>query len=550
MLKLQTSRSLSMLQRVSVSVPAQLQLLSEPLVMIISGWGGAGKTQTIGRALEGFGSRTKEVGVIINERNKGSVEIDLARLPQGFEKLGIHGCACCSQLSDVMNGIKTFAAHGRSLTFIEQSPLSVTGDLRHGLRQRGHTNVVVFLFNPSQFNDAPAIHVQGIRDADIVVVTHHASGSSEALRASRIISAARGDLAEIPVFVDADPRAALSAPFWKAVGNARQQHKGGAFSALTNLLTPAPRTTTEFQRERGALVANYSELTLRPYLTTPEKVLQAAEALAAQGIVLSRVKGSLLNGTSVDLSRQGNSYTLASNTQSDGVGYLSLRSFTVQLSKYLAALTAHIGTPDCNPTLVQHVVGAYPNRQELERSISKGVVPLGFESDRLLSDLRTILPSMKHVVDPERRQELGMALVTCLQSAIQTRQTMVDLLRSAPRKDATTTLGLFNAYYTLTSLVCDPNLQMFFKHPLLIDLHRAVFQHNPAQALVQLAVAIPAIRFEGRRALLRDEVSSFAEVLKRAQRQSLLSDADLTATFTALARSTDPDLSAHRSALQ
>lgn len=550
MLKLQTPRSLFMLQRVSASVPSQLQLLSEPLVMIISGWGGAGKTQTIGRALEGFGSRTKEVGVIINERNKGSVEIDLARLPKGFEKLGIHGCACCSQLSDVMNGIKTFATNGRSLTFIEQSPLSVTGDLRHGLRQRGHTNVVVFLFNPAQFNDAPAIHVQGIRDADIVVVTHHASGSPEALRASRIISAARSDLTQIPIFVDADPRAPLSGLFWNGVLHARQHNQGGALSTITNLFTPAPRTTSEFQRERGALVANYSELTLRPYLRTPDEILQAAEALATQGIVLSRVKGSLLNGTSVDLSRQGNAFTLASNTQSDGVGYLSLRSFTVQLSKYLAALTAHIGTPDCNPALVQHVVDAYPNRSELERSISKGVVPLGFESDRLLNDLRTILPSMKNVVDPERRQELGMALVACLQGAIHTRLALVDLLRSTQHKGPTIALGLFNAYYTLTSLACDPNLQMFFKHPTLTDLHRTVCKHNPAQSLVQLAVAIPAIRFEGRKALLRDEVRTFAEVLKRAQTQTLLSEADVTATFTSLARSTDPDLSAHRSALQ
>jgi hypothetical protein len=131
-------------------------MFAQPTVMVISGWGGSGKTQTIGRALQGLGRNINEVGVIINERSRGSVDIDIARLPKGFEKLGLHGCACCSQLSDVLAGIKGFASQGRTLTFIEQSPLSVTGDLRNGLRQRGHDNIVVFLFNPAQFNDAPA----------------------------------------------------------------------------------------------------------------------------------------------------------------------------------------------------------------------------------------------------------------------------------------------------------------------------------------------------------------------------------------------------------
>jgi septum formation inhibitor-activating ATPase MinD len=49
------------------SIPhTQLQLFAAPTVVIVSGWGGAGKTQTIARALEGLAQNIDQVGVIIN----------------------------------------------------------------------------------------------------------------------------------------------------------------------------------------------------------------------------------------------------------------------------------------------------------------------------------------------------------------------------------------------------------------------------------------------------------------------------------------------------
>jgi G3E family GTPase len=210
-------------------------MFAQPTVVIMSGWGGSGKTQTIGRALQGLSRNITEVGVIINERNQGSVDIDLARLPKGFEKLGLHGCACCSQLADVLAGIETFAKQGRKLTFIEQSPLSVTSDIKAGLRQRGHDNIVVFVFNPAQFQNAPAIHVQAIRDADVVLITHQQPGSEAAQKAQRIISTARGDLASVPVLVDNEPHRPLPTQVWSSMLEIRQPSKGGILRSLGGL---------------------------------------------------------------------------------------------------------------------------------------------------------------------------------------------------------------------------------------------------------------------------------------------------------------------------
>jgi len=529
---------------------SQLQMFAQPTVMVISGWGGSGKTQTIGRALQGLGRNINEVGVIINERSRGSVDIDIARLPKGFEKLGLHGCACCSQLSDVLAGIKGFASQGRTLTFIEQSPLSVTGDLRNGLRQRGHDNIVVFLFNPAQFNDAPAIQVQGIRDADLVLITHQSAQGAIVERAHKIIKTARGDLAQVPVFVDNAPDKPLPHALWQACMEMRQAKKGGLMSAVTGFFGSKTTPASDFHAERNALVANYSEITLRPYHTSPHDILRAVTSLAAKGVVLSRVKGALPNGVGIDVVQEGDSHALKSGALGEGMEYLSLRSFRTQLSRHAGELAAHIGTPDCSSAFVQQVVAGYPDAAGLAASIKAGAIPFGFESDRFLTDLRVILPHIRFITDAPRRQELGNALVSVMKASIETRLMAIKAFQEPGGDVAAKQLGLLNAHYSLLSLLCDANLKMFYQHPSLAALHAQLLSLNSADKLLSVVHSVPKIRFEGRKDLTREEVRVFGETIRRAKEQGFVTQGAIDAAFGALERSADPDLQAHRAALR
>ena len=528
---------------------APLQMFAQPTVVIMSGWGGSGKTQTIGRALQGLSHTIKEVGVIINERNQGSVDIDLARLPKGFEKLGLHGCACCSQLADVLAGIETFAKQGRKLTFIEQSPLSVTSDIKAGLRQRGHDNIVAYVFNPAQFQNAPAIHVQGIRDADLILVTHQQAGSEAIQRAHRIIDTARGDLSPVPVIVDNDPERPLPMPMWRSMLELRQPAKGGIFKAIGGLFGGA-KTSTDFKDERAALVKNYSEITVRPYAVNAQAILNGVTALAQKGIELSRVKGSLGNGTSIDIIQEGNRYVLKEGGTAESGGHLSLRSFKVQLSRYAGEIAAHLGTVDSSSSFVQQVVAGYPQEAELHRSIAAGTVPLGFESDRFLSELRAILPYIREISDSSRQQELGNAFVSALKGAIETRIALVRVLQGGTVEPGHKALGLFNAYYAMTDILCDPNLQLFGGLPTLAPLFKMMKEMNPAAKVISTLEAIPHLRFEGRKDLARDEIKWFARTLARAKEGRYINQAAIDAAYNTLERMSDPAIQMHKGALR
>ena len=534
---------------VSQSTSHHLEIPGNPGVIVLSGWGGAGKTKTISRALEGLSAQVSKVGVIINERNSSSVSVDLERLPKGFERLGLHGCACCSQLSDVLAGIKRFGDAGRSLTFIEQSPLSVTSDLKQALRQKGYSSAVIFLFNPAQFQDAPAVHVQGMRDADIVVVTHSARDSSAAAAAERVVEAARRDLGKIPVFIDADPVQGFSRELWMAASLMIEPSKAGLFSSVWASLKMPAAKPSEFVEERQRLITDYSELTLRCFHDKPEQLLEAVEALARKGVVLSRVKGFLPSGVELDVVKEGGRFRLSASPVAEAnTGVISVRSFNVQLGKHLGLLASHVGTPDLNPILVRQVVGGYPTTEELRQQLaSSKVVPMGFEPDRLLSDLLYILPNMKDVPLKARQQELGNGLVACLKASVEARLNLISEISANPSvAEPARSLGLLNAHFFLSSLLHEKNLSFFFaKHPLLMPLRERAEQLRPSESLVTLLGQVPHVRLEGRRDLSRRDAGDISRIIRSAQEQGLVSSQSVAALLRSFEVSKDVDVKLH-----
>jgi hypothetical protein len=308
--------------------------------------------------------------------------------------------------------------------------------------------------------------------------------------------------------------------------------------------------TTDFRNERSAIVANYSEITVRPYATSAHAILDGVLALANKGVEISRVKGSLSNGLGVDVIQEREGFTLTQSPNIEGAGYLSLRSFKAQLSRHLGDIAAHLGTVDSNPDFVRHVVVGYPNEEGLKAAVLSGAVPLGFESDRYLNELRSILPFIRHISDPARKQELGNAFATAIQATVQARLSLVKVLNEVSMDPARSTPGLFNACYVLTNILCDQNLQMFSKHPLLVPLYEEMKRLNPAHTVLNTVVTLSKVRFEGRANLSRDEVRLLSQTLGRAREQGYISPASVESTISQLERTNEPDLKAFRSALR
>jgi hypothetical protein len=175
---------------------------------------------------------------------------------------------------------------------------------------------------------------------------------------------------------------------------------------------------------------------------------------------------------------------------------------------------------------------------------------MGFESDRLLNDLRDVLPHVQYVSDDGRIEELGEALVASLKASIETRLSLITSLNESPKSSVVKNYGLLNAYYFLLDVVTDPNIRPYFQHPdleLLYDRMRLIhFEKN----FFPLVVDVPELRFEGRKNLSKGELSKFARVARRASAQELVSQDSVNQVFLDLEGSKDMDMQAYSSALR
>jgi hypothetical protein len=181
--------------------------------------------------------------------------------------------------------------------------------------------------------------------------------------------------------------------------------------------------------------------------------------------------------------------------------------------------------------------------------VQNGVVPLGFESDRYLNELRTILPSLKHVPEKVRRQELGMALVAMIKVGVETRQHVIQAVREFPRDSVEQRYGVMNASYALLSILCEENLQPFFKHPDLVPLRESLGAINFGQALCQTVETLPTLRFEGRKDLTVSEQKRFTDTIHRAVGLGFLSQGAADQMFAALERGADLEYRMNKSVI-
>ena len=519
----------------------------QPGVIIVGGWGGSGKTTFIAQALSGLSEYIKNVGVIINERSASSVEVDLKRLPPGFEKLGLHGCACCSQLPDILQGVNSFLARQRSLTFIEQSPFSRTGDIKNELIKQGHAAISVYMFNPHQFELAPLNHMQGILEADVVVMTHTTAGTSAFKRGAEIIADVRRNLPKIPLSLRQSGDEPISPKLWS--DTTAQLAKIDPHS-LQHLVAPQVRSD-QFEQDRKRWVDAYSEIPLVPIPKSADDLYQAVLQLKQGGIQVERVKGFLANSDNVDITRDQVGFKLT-RFSSNYVGQeaISVRSFDVNLRRVLPDLARSLGTPDASPAFVTTILSTYPDLNEIEELIKSERAPMGFEADRPMYDLLQILPSLHLISDNSRVAEIGGAIVRLLGGAIGTRLHIVNIAEKTALNSGAGMESLFNACYSLSAIICDPNLQLLFTRiPALDELRRDVIERGAISKLVHLVGSIPRIRFEGRRQLTAQDLTNLGSTLASAVELTLISQDQINSMLQSLKRNTDLDFIVQKNAL-
>jgi hypothetical protein len=73
---------------------------------------------------------------------------------------------------------------------------------------------------------------------------------------------------------------------------------------------------------------------------------------------------------------------------------------------------------------------------------------------------------------------------------------------------------------------------------------------NPAAGVISTVGKIPALRFEGRKDLARDEVRLFAQTLNRAKDFGYIDQDAIDATYSSLYKMSDPIFQTHKGALR
>jgi hypothetical protein len=91
---------------------------------------------------------------------------------------------------------------------------------------------------------------------------------------------------------------------------------------------------------------------------------------------------------------------------------------------------------------------------------------------------------------------------------------------------------------------------MFAKHPSIAPLFAAMKEMNPAAGVISTVGTIPALRFEGRRDLARDELKLFSRTLNRARDSGYINQDTIEATYATLGKTSDPVFQMHKGALR
>ena len=527
----------SIQNELSLSSQPKLSLPQQEWALVISGWGGSGKTTFLLKLLQGLKDDLSRVGAIINERSRSSIEIDAMKLPQSVAKFLLHGCACCEQFKDLLAQMKSYREENKLVFATEHSPTSVTLETVQGLRKNGINATSVYLFDYAQFEDAPLIQRQGLRDADLIILTRMPANSPSLQKAAALIRETRGDLPEVPVFLLPTAESPITTDLWGALLTTAEDARKTTFTTavegdLSQLVAPqiggTPTKIEGFSEARSQLIETYSELPLFPYPnTTPQQLLEAVKNFpsVSGNVTISRVKGFLEGGWDIQITKRGAEWNLVKKpARSACPPMISVRAFH-NLDNQLVPLAKHFGTPDLRPEFIRSICKSFPTESQLRADFASGrQLPLAFELDRELHRLVNLAPAYGaiKVLDSQRAQHLGDALSNVLYASLAARVAILNVSSGqAPHsKGANQTChqARLDASYFLCRMVYHDSLGGFFdKVPQLSSLKTRIRgTSGAAKELLSSLEGLTQIRFGGKHHVLPAEMRTLGTIFNKA----------------------------------
>lgn len=464
-------------------------IIGDRKVLVLTGWAGAGKTSLVKQLVEGLRCQLPQVAGIINEQaNSGSINVDRGRLPEGFDSIGMAGCICCIGIRQVKEALTSFHNAGKALIVIEQSPLSNTADLRRAIASHGFSPFVVSVLKPGQI--VPRYSAEQVRAADAIVIA-----GTNTSQMKDTISELTSDLPDRPRQFEI---AGIEKPFptelWELANRTGAPQAGAHDQEKSKLSADA-------SRQRARDVAGFTELQIVPYPLKPgkdlakkaEDIRAALELLTASDdtrISILRVKG-VYAGYDLDITQREGGLVLdlqpraKKSYASPGNDYLYIRSLDSGLKGCWPSLFRNVGTPICSEAAVSEVVKLYPSKRDLIDQLRKDKTLSGvFEADTLLWELGDTLEYFESISDEERKQQLGMAIVSLTERFLQVRLDVLEILRTNDAKAVCNYDSVvFDALFIGARILVHPQIATLFHadsgFPDLIELANRFWNARP-----------------------------------------------------------------------
>ena len=353
-----------------------LPLPAQPLVLVISGSWGAGKTTLANKIINAVAATNNEKGLILNELGSRSVNADIERFPSDVDLRLVDGCVCCTSNPEAIDVARSLIFRGAKIVVVEQSGLAEGFPLVRALRKALHGIIIkgVTIFDPDTRVSSTVHH--NVREADGLVIKNSSSFSDLSLLKEKGF-----EHLDSPTMVF-DLSQGVDSNFWKVLVD--QDRVNNSCTCCSH--GHEGHHSHSHDSHHAHDLENFSRLDLILY---PSVSLEDLKSLLESGeIKVPRAKGVIgkYNFDWVSSETQTGKFTSEVRKQPssifEGRSFISLYSDSEQALSI--DLFSDIGTYDFSAENVDYVLGQYLSSEDIARNVLSGnPIPVQCEADQL-----------------------------------------------------------------------------------------------------------------------------------------------------------------------
>ncbi len=355
-----------------------LPLPAQPLVLVISGSWGAGKTTLANKIINAVAATNNEKGLILNELGSRSVNADIERFPSDVDLRLVDGCVCCTSNPEAIDAARSLIFRGAKIVVIEQSGLAEGSPLVRALHKALNGIIIkgVTIFDPDARVSSTVHH--NVNEADGLIIKNSDSFSDLSLLREKGF-----EHLDSPIMV-VDLNQGIDKDFWR--GLVGQQRVNRGCECCSHGHDHHQHGDLRDDSHHAHDLENFSRLDLILY---PSVSLEDLKSLLENGeIKIPRAKGVIgnLNFDWVCGEDQKGKFTCEVRKQPssifEGRPFISLYSDSEQVLSI--DQFSDIGTYDFSAENVDYVLGQYLSSEDIARNVLSGnPIPVQCEADQL-----------------------------------------------------------------------------------------------------------------------------------------------------------------------